>query len=83
MKDQYMLYGINRVSKDFIYIFDEIIDIVGIVDNYGEKEDFAGKRVNEEGILSERQYKIIICDFDKREREKYLLMAKGMRFVEV
>lgn len=81
MKDQYMLYGINRVSKDFIYIFDEIIDIVGIVDNYGEKEDFAGKKVYKESILNERQYKIIICDFDKRKRERSLINF-GYRYKE-
>ena len=52
----YILYGDNRIAKDFRYLFDDL-NIISVSDDI-------------ESILSDYCYdQIIICDFDKSQKE--------------
>lgn len=78
---QYILYGINRVSKDFIYIFDDMISIVAVCDENYTDGDFLCKEVIsiEKAIsMCDDECKIIVCDFEKEERI-HKLEAFGLR----
>lgn len=68
---EYYIYGINRVAKDFIYIFDSI-NIVGIFDDNSKEGFFSGLPIvgNAKKILKEKNKKIILCDFDKEQKLK-------------
>lgn len=63
---KYIICGKNRVAKDFMYMF-ENLDILGIVDDV----DLA--------IEDNAHDQIILCDFDKTEKEKRL-QQRGMAY---
>lgn len=52
---KYIVYGSNRVAKDFAYIFSDIINIVGYISA-------------DEEPSRECEYPIILCDFFKDEK---------------
>lgn len=55
----YILYGNNRIAKDFRYLFNDL-NIISVSDDI-------------ESILSDYRYdQIIICDFDKSQKEEEL-----------
>lgn len=61
---KYILYGDNRVAKDFRYIF-EHLDILGTTDDV-------------ESIMADSCHdQVIICDFDKKQKE-HILQKKGL-----
>lgn len=79
---RYALYGVNRVAKDFMYIFDNLLITCIFTDSSVEKVVFCNKNVYK--IDEYRQYKelfdkIIICDFEKEEKEKKLSRL-GLRY---
>ena len=77
---KYIIYGINRIAKDFLYIFDEL-DILYLTDDDAEqgKTIWGGRSVRKlEDALTDTSYdRIIICDFKKAEKEKKL-QDKGL-----
>ena len=77
---KYIIYGINRIAKDFLYIFDEL-DILYLTDDDAEqgKTIWGGRPVRKlEDALTDTSYdRIIICDFEKAEKEKKL-QDKGL-----
>lgn len=78
---EYFIYGMNRVAKDFLYIFDDL-PVVSVTDNDISSGQFCGYEVKslEETIAEikgENQKKIIICDFEKAEKER-ILQAEGL-----
>lgn len=70
---KYIIYGMNRVAKDFLYIFDDL-EILYITDDAVHSDKFCGydtKSLDE--TLSDKSYDmIIICDFDKSDKESRL-----------
>ena len=42
---KYALYGVNRVSKDFIYIFGESINVTIFFDDASQAMSFMGRKV--------------------------------------
>lgn len=71
---KYAIYGVNRVAKDFMYIFDEL-DIVLFLEDNVEEYNYCGRvvyNVTELNSLREQFDKIIICDFDKVDKVKTL-----------
>lgn len=70
---KYAIYGANRIAKDFMYILEDI-EVVCFFDD--EQEGcFCGKKVYRvDQILQYSQTcdKIIVCDFDKRNKIKKL-----------
>ncbi len=73
---KYIVYGINRVAKDFMYIFEEL-NIIGIIDDYRcEQKYFEGIRtyrtVDFFSMKNIVYDKIIICDFDKQDKVSQL-----------
>lgn len=71
---KYAVYGINRVTKDFLYIFDKL-EIAFLAEDNFKGEFFLSYPVVcfEEAITQRQDYdKIIVCDFDKTERIKRL-----------
>lgn len=77
---QYIIYGINRVTKDFLYIFDQL-DILYLTDDFPATENIWGYEVKKlEDALREHIYdKIIVCDFDKKQKIA-CLQEKGLRY---
>lgn len=76
---KYIIYGINRIAKDFMYIFDNL-DIQYLVDDMEILEfDETRYRIErlEEALRDASYDQIIICDYDKREKEKRL-QEKGL-----
>lgn len=75
---RYIIYGVNRAAKDFLYIFDKL-DIIYFTDNQLINRRFLGYEVRSlEDALSDNHYDmIIICGFDRTEKEKKL-RAKGL-----
>lgn len=69
----YILYGANRVAKDFLYIFNEL-EIQYITDDRYPSKEFLGYQVKAlEEALSHKSYdRIILCDFDKTAKETKL-----------
>ena len=69
----YILYGANRVAKDFLYIFNEL-EIQYITDDGYPSKEFLGYQVKAlEEALSHKAYdRIILCDFDKTAKETKL-----------
>lgn len=65
----YIIYGINRVTRDFIYMFNNL-DIKYLTDNEVFTTSQWGFDVLElQYALKDNSYdKIIICDFEKRIR---------------
>lgn len=77
---RYIIYGINRVTKDFLYIFDQL-DILYLTDDCPAAESIWGYEVKKlEDALREHIYdKIIVCDFDKKQKI-VRLQEKGLRY---
>ncbi len=79
---KYIIYGINRTAKDFMYIFNEL-DILYLTDDDVEPgrivwEKYSVRRL--EDALKDTSYdRIIICDFDKAEKEGRL-RAEGLAY---
>lgn len=69
----YIIYGANRVAKDFLYIFDKL-KIMYVTDDGHSAEEFQGYEVKTlDEALSDKSYdKIILCDFDKSQKETKL-----------
>lgn len=66
---RYIIYGANRVAKDFLYIFDQL-DIVCVVDDEWDKGSFAGHPVLKEDYFRKKaaDEQIILCEFTKDEK---------------
>lgn len=85
--ERYYIYGINRVAKDFMYIFDWI-NIEGIFEDKYQERYFNGIPIVglEQQILKEKSHKIILCDFDKTSKiqrcEEFGLKRKKDYFCE-
>lgn len=77
-----VIYGVNRVAKDFLYIFDNL-DIEYIIEDRSDVVEFMGYKVNSlEYALNNRNYdKIVLCDFDKTEKIK-CLQEHGLGYKE-
>ena len=72
---KYVIYGINRISKDLLYIFDELNIVFLADDNPSMNILWGGYEVkNITHVLSERDTfdKVIICDKEKSDKEKRL-----------
>lgn len=69
----YIIYGINRVTRDFIYMFNNL-DIKYLTDNEVFTTSQWGFDVLElQYALKDNSYdKIIICDFEKKNKVEYL-----------
>lgn len=70
---EYIIYGVNRVAKDFIYIFDKL-EILYFIENESNLKSFIGYDVKtiKEGLSNIKAHKVIICDFDKSLKETEL-----------
>lgn len=71
---KYILYGANRVAKDFLYMFEDL-QIVYFIDDEYEGRMFLGYPVARPAELNKRmtEEQIILCDFDKTKKETRLL----------
>lgn len=79
---KYAIYGINRISKDFMYIFDDIKFVCFFTEN--EKASWTKIPVYHINDLKSVRYlfdKIIICDFDKEQKKKRL-EAEELKYKE-
>lgn len=71
---KYIIYGINRVAKDFLYIFDDL-DILYVTDDEAvvdcASDDFVGYGIKklEEALADRTHDGIIICDFRSTDKE--------------
>jgi len=70
---KYIIYGANRVAKDFLYIFDSL-DVLYLTEDTVGQEELCGYHVEKlEDALRDTSYdKIIVCDFEKGERTQKL-----------
>lgn len=70
---KYIIYGTTRVTKDFLYIFDHL-NIIYITDDQPSIAQLSGYEVKPlETALNDCSYdRIILCDFDKSNKEKKL-----------
>ena len=67
---KYVIYGMNRIAKDFMYIFDKL-EIAYFVDDITDCRQFLGKMVYPvEHVIGRDFDAIIICDFDKTMKIK-------------
>ena len=68
---EYAIYGINRVSKDFMYIFNNL-SIACCLEDFPDKEMWNGIIVKDvEQFIKEKDHiQIIICDFEHTSKEK-------------
>lgn len=73
---KYAIYGANRVAKDFLYIFDTI-EVVCILENQCDIDNFCGIKVLTFDTNTIDYDMIIVCDFDKTDKIKYL-ESKGL-----
>ena len=70
---KYIIYGVNRVAKDFVYIFDKL-EILYFIENDSNLKSFIGydvKTIKGE-LFNNKDHKVILCDFDKSLKEKEL-----------
>lgn len=77
---RYIIYGINRVTKDFLYIFAHL-DVLYLTEDFPEADRIWGYEVKRlEDALQEHMYdKIIVCDFDKKQKTANL-QEKGLKY---
>lgn len=70
---KYIIYGTNRVARDFLYIFDEL-EILYVTDDRISSDRFCGYDTKSlDDALADWSYdRIIICDFEKADKEKRL-----------
>lgn len=66
---KYIIYGANRVAKDFLYIFDQL-NIVCVVDDEWDKDCFESYPVLKEDYFRKKaaDEQIIVCDFTKEAK---------------
>ncbi len=66
---KYVIYGANRVAKDFLYLFAQM-EIVCVVDNEWDRDFFEKYPVRKEDYFKEKgaDEQIIVCDFAKEEK---------------
>ena len=77
---KYLLFGINRVAKDFEYIFREYLQIKGFInDTENELTEFCGQKVYKLTDDEIEGSKFIICDFQKSDKHR-LLEKKGFTY---
>ena len=76
----YIIYGINRVARDFIYIFNDL-SINYLTDNEVFASSKWGIDVYElQYALKDNSYdKIIVCDFEKKDKIEYL-QSIGLKY---
>lgn len=76
---RYIIYGLNRVAKDFLYIFDHLEVLYMTDDGEEMPESWNGYLVKElETALKDTSYaQMIVCGFDKTQQEKKL-QARGL-----
>lgn len=74
---KYIIYGVNRVAKDFLYVFEDL-EILYFIDSESDCGEFLGYSVHDlEYALNDKDYdQIILCDFDK-DKKKNILVSKG------
>lgn len=70
---EYIIYGANRVAKDFLYMFEKL-KITCFIDDVYEGQTFLGYPVVRLEDLAGKMNgeQIILCDFDKAEKETKL-----------
>ena len=70
---KYIIYGINRVTKDFLYLFKEL-EILYLVEDTGKMDRIWGYEVRslEEALADSSYDQIILCDFDIKQKEERL-----------
>lgn len=70
---KYIIYGANRVAKDFLYLFDKL-DILYIADDTAWDETFCGYEVRNiaDAAADPSCDRIIVCDFEKTSRDRKL-----------
>lgn len=70
---KYIIYGTNRVAKDFLYIFDNL-EILYFTESRPSHAHFLGYPVHDLNYaLQDTAYdQIILCDFDKTEKRAVL-----------
>lgn len=69
---KYIIYGTNRIAKDFLYMFD-YLEIAHFIDDAYEGKAFLGYGVvKPEEVIKDDDARIIICDYDKTRKEKKL-----------
>ena len=81
MKQKCIIYGLNRVTKDFLYIFEDRVEIDYIIDDDQNKPGIWRRyQVYKSSKLDERidENPIIICGFDKK-LPQHELEKRGMR----
>lgn len=72
MSRDYVIYGVNRVAKDFEYIFRDRLNIKYFIeDSLSCEEVFCGHQVYNVDKLDKTQ-KVIICDFEKSPKKDVL-----------
>lgn len=75
---KYAIYGVNRVSKDFLYIFDDLNIIECFASENENADDFKKifsfpARMDIEIAANRRDFDaIIVCDFDKADKTRFL-----------
>ena len=70
---KYIIYGVNRVAKDFLYIFEDLEILYFTEDVIEIKELWSYPVRSLKEALNDTSYdQIILCDFDKRQKEKIL-----------
>lgn len=79
MLREYVIYGVNRVAKDFEYMFRDRMKIKYFIAPASACGNmFCGRPVYGEDRL-DRTEKVIICDFEKEEKET-LLKDRGYEY---
>lgn len=79
---KYIIYGANRVAKDFLYMFDSL-EIIYVADDVPRTGKFCGYEVRgiTDAIADTSYERIIVCDFDKTIKIQYLQEA-GLAYGE-
>jgi MoaA/NifB/PqqE/SkfB family radical SAM enzyme len=70
---KYIIYGINRVAKDFLYIFEDL-EIFCLTEDAAETKEIWGYPVQsiEEALENTSYNQIILCGFDNAQKEEKL-----------
>lgn len=70
----YAIYGVNRVTKDFMYIFDDLTIVCFLVDEDCKEKwiDIPVYKINELDSQNKLFDQIIICDFEKTKKRDNL-----------
>ncbi|MCI8287934.1 MAG: hypothetical protein HFH89_09830 [Lachnospiraceae bacterium] len=77
-RDKYAIYGMNRVTKGFLYVFDDLT-ISMVYDDAPNCEEWRGFPVSDIRDYTKESGKLILCGFDKREGEAQL-KALGFKY---